>query len=213
MSSKIRAFAYLRVSSSGQVDGHGFERQEDTIRRFAQASGYEVVEIFRDSHTGTEEDRPAFSAMIAAIKANGVRTVLIESLDRLARSLSVQVALLSLLEREEITLRAASTGQDVTADVREDPMREAMVLMQAIFAQTEKKLLVRKLRAARDRKRSETGRCEGVPPFGELDGEADIVREIRRLRRRNPKTGRVRGYGQIAQELDRLGYQTRSGGA
>ena len=39
-----------------------------------------------------------------------------------------------------------------------------------------------------------------------------ILRGQGRLRRRNPKTGHVRGYGKIARELDRLGAPTRSGG-
>ena len=29
------AFASLRVSGKGQINGHGFDRQEDTIKRFA----------------------------------------------------------------------------------------------------------------------------------------------------------------------------------
>ena len=205
---KTEAFAYLRVSSTGQLDGHGLERQEETIRRFVKGRGYQVVETFRDTHTGTEEDRPAFSEMVAAVRANGVRTVIIESLDRLARSLSVQIALLSLLEREGISLVSASTGQNVTADMREDPMREAMVLMQGIFAQTEKKLLVRKLRKARDAKRAKNGRCEGPRPYGQdrkRPEKTKIIREIRRLRRRSPTTKKQRSYGAIAAALNRQG--------
>ena len=49
-------------------------------------------------------------AMVAAIRANGVRVVLVESLDRFARSLSVQLALLSVLEGEEAVPRGFGSG-------------------------------------------------------------------------------------------------------
>ncbi len=42
--------------------------------------------------------------------------------------------------------------------------------------------------------------CGGPAPYG-----TDVVREIRRLRRRNPSTGKQREYGEIAREIG-LGY-------
>lgn len=212
----INAFAYLRVSSAGQLDGHGFQRQDEAVQEYATRHGFQVVESFRDAHTGTEADRPAFSAMVGAIKANGVRHVIIERLDRLAREIGVQVALLGILQREGVSLVEASTGRDVTAALDDDPMAKALVSIQGVFHQAEKELLVRKLRKAREAKREETGRCEGVVPFGQDDQrpeEARVVAKIRRLRRRSPKTGRRRGYGIIADELNRRGLRTRKGGA
>ena len=204
MASNRPAFSYLRVSSTGQADGHGFDRQRSTIQAHAKGR-FRILEEFRDEHTGTEEDRPGFASMLAALKSNGVRVIVIESLDRLARSLSVQIALLSMLERDGITLISASTGQDVTADIREDPMREAMVLIQGIFAQTEKKLLVRKLRRAREAKRAKGERVEGRKPYG-----PGIVAQVRKLRRRK-KDGKGWSFARVAAELDRLEIPTKNG--
>ena len=86
----ISVFAYLRVSSNGQVKGHGFQRQEETISGFAAENGFTVVETFRDAFTGTEADRPEFNRMVATILGNGVHTILVESLDRLARDVMVR---------------------------------------------------------------------------------------------------------------------------
>ena len=75
-------------------------------------------------------------------------------------------------------------------------------------SQFEKANLVAKLKHARDRKRAETGRCEGrkpVPP--------EVIAEARRLARRNPKTGERRSLQQIADELAELGYLSPSGKA
>jgi DNA invertase Pin-like site-specific DNA recombinase len=197
------AFAYVRVSSSGQLDGHGLERQEDAIRRFARARRFRVVEVFTDAHTGTDAERPGFAAMVAALRANGTKVVLVESMDRVARSLSVQMALVGALEREGAALFSAATGQDVVADMRDDPMREAMVLMQGVFAQADKKLLTRKLRQARDAKRARGERCEGVRPYGEIPGEGAVLAVIRSMRR-----GR-HGFAAIAAALNAAGHRTR----
>ena len=36
---KAKAYAYLRVSSQGQVEGNGFDRQEDAIREYIKKLG------------------------------------------------------------------------------------------------------------------------------------------------------------------------------
>ena len=118
---------------------------------------------------------------------------------------TVQMALATILEQEGITPISASTGQDVTADVRDDPMREAMALIQGIFAQTDKKLLVRKLRRAREAKRSTGARVEGRKPY-----PPDVVDLVRKLRRRR-KRGVAWSYQMVADELTRVGVSTKNG--
>src|ERR1700678_865412 len=157
----ISVFAYLRVSSNGQVKGHGFQRQEETISGFASENGYAVTETFRDAFTGTEADRPEFNRMVATILGNGVRTILVESLDRLARDVMVQSLLLAKLAQHHITLINCVTGEDVTASMSEDPMRKALIQIQSVFSELEKSRLVSKLRRARGAKKEGTGKREG----------------------------------------------------
>ena len=54
--------------------------------------------------SGTKEsmDRPAWSAMITALLGNGVKTIVIEKLDRLARDLMVQEATIADLQKSVI---------------------------------------------------------------------------------------------------------------
>jgi DNA invertase Pin-like site-specific DNA recombinase len=56
----------------------------------------------------------------------GVKTVLVESLDRFDRDPLVQSALLSDLANEGLALIAANTGEDVTAAMQNDPMAAAL---------------------------------------------------------------------------------------
>lgn len=209
MPTLVPAFAYTRVSSSGQQDGHGPKRQLDTITRFARKR-FEIAGTFHDAHTGTEVERPAFAEMVAAIKANGVRTIIIESLDRLARELTVQQALLSVLQENGIALYSASTGQNITDDIRDDPMRAAMVQVQGVFAEVEKKLLVRKMKKARDEKRENGGHAEGQLPFGAKEGEKEVIDLVLKLRKPD-SLGRQRTLQQVAAELDRREIKPRRG--
>ena len=134
----MQAFGYLRVSGKGQVDGDGFTRQEETIRAYAEKAGYEVVELFREegvSGTKDELDRPAFQEMVAEILRNGVKTIIVERLDRLAREYRIQESLLIYLASKDITLINASTQENVTEAVQSDPMKKALIQIQGIFAE------------------------------------------------------------------------------
>ncbi len=203
------AFAYLRVSSKGQINGHGFDRQLATISRFARESGYEMKDCFRDAHSGTEADRPEFNRMLSVLLSNGVRTVLVESLDRLARDVMVQSVLLAKLAQHGITLLNCVTGDDVTAEMEKDPTRKAMIQIQSVFSELEKSLLVGKLRRAREAKRQQTGRCEGRKPYGERAAEPEVVSLMKSLRRQ--RSGRRMSFAKIAAELNNRAIPTRTG--
>ena len=205
----IPAFAYLRVSSKGQVKGHGFERQEETVTRFAKENGYTIKEVFRDAFTGTEADRPEFTRMVATILGNGVRTILVESLDRLARDVMVQSLLLAKLAQHGVTLINCVTGEDVTASMNDDPMRKALIQIQSVFSELEKSRLVSKLRRARAAKKEVAGKCEGRKAFGEKPGEMEIVDLMRSLRRKHG--GKRMSFARIAAELNNRNVSTRTG--
>lgn len=209
MIKRISAFAYLRVSGQGQVNGHGFDRQIETINTWATANRYGVQQTFRDAHTGTEADRPEFNRMLAEILGDGVRTILVESLDRLARDVVVQSLLLAKLAQHGITLISCATGEDVTAVLSEDPMRKALIQIQSVFSELEKSRLVAKLRRAREAKRQETGRCEGRKPFGEKPGESEAIELMRFLRRK--RAGKRMSFAKIAGELNQQRIPTRTG--
>lgn len=176
--------------------------------------GYEIVREFAEEGiTGDSSwtDRPAFQEMIGTILDNGVRTVFVENLTRLARAYVIADAILVYLASKGITLISADTGEDVTAAMSGDPMKKAMIQMQAVFSELEKNSLVRKLRAARARKRAEAGRCEGVKPFGNLPGEMDAIERMKRLRRKPVGKDKRLSFAKIADALEAEGFKTRSG--
>ena len=211
----MKAFSYLRVSDTSQVAGDGFPRQREAINRHAKQAGFEMVREFIEEGKSGETawaDRPAFSDMVSAILDNGVRTVIVENLTRLARAYVIQDAILVFLASKGVALISADTGEDVTAAFHGDPMKKAIIQMQAVFSELEKNSLVRKLKAARARKRIETGRCEGVKPFGTLPGEDEAVARMKALRRKPIGKAKRMSYAKIAAAMQAEGFATRSGG-
>ena len=209
----MRAFGYVRVSSKGQVDGDGFARQEEAIQGYAGKHGVTIEKVYREegvSGTKSEADRPAFKEMVAAILQDGVRTIIVESLDRLARAYSIQEQLLIYLAANNIEVINAQTEENVTQAIQSDPMKKAMIQMQGIFAELDKSLLVKKLRLASERKRheAEDGKCEGRKSYAEAAPE--VIREIKRLRRK-PKGGKPMTFREVADALNRQGFKTRTG--
>ena len=207
-----QAVTYLRVSGKGQVGGGGFPRQRDAIRRFAKRHRLEIVGEYRDEGvSGTKElaDRAGLAALLDRVESDGVRVVLVESADRLARDLMVSEVILGQFRQGGIRVLAAD-GTDLSAD--DDPTRKLIRQVLAAVAEFDKSVTVLKLRAARERVRLRNGRCEGRKPFGYYDGEPEIVALIRRLRRKPRGKGkRQLSCAKIADRLNADGVPTRTG--
>jgi DNA invertase Pin-like site-specific DNA recombinase len=207
-----KAYAYLRVSGRSQLQGHGFDRQLEVITTFCKNAGYEIDGVYKEQVSGTkdETERTEFSAMVNAILKNGVRTIVVESLDRLARELRIQEQLVIYVAAKGITLISATTEQNITKAYNGDPMRRAMIQMQGIFAELEKSLLVKKLRKAREQVRVDQGKCEGRKSYTEAN--PDLLQLIRKLRRKPRSSIKKKlTFDQVAERLNEAGYSATNG--
>lgn len=172
-----RAFGYLRVSGKGQVGGDGFPRQRAAIEAYCAGAGIEVVEWFEEqgvSGTVDAEDRPTWSMMLERIVGNGVRTVVIEKMDRLARDLIVQEKAIWQMKRLKVDL--VSTAEPDLGS--EEPGRVMIRQIIGAVAQNDKSTVVLRLRSARRKEKALNGRCEGRKPYGDKPGEAEVLEKI-----------------------------------
>ena len=207
---QVPAVAYYRTSSAANVgeDKDTLKRQRAAVEGFAKANGYALTgEHYDAAVSGADpiEERPGFSQLLDRIEANGVRTVIVEDVSRFARDQKAHILGLALLRERGVTLLSAD-GHNLTDDT--DEMVEAMISIMAVFAQVEKKRLVKKLKAARDRRSSELGhRVEGRKGYRETNPE--LVREAKRLAHGNRKE-RL-SLRAIAGRLAMQGYLTRTG--
>ena len=115
-------------------------------------------------------DRPGFRAMLNRIAGNGVRCILVESPDRFARDLTVQLTGHDYLKGLGVTLIPASAPDFFTEDT---PTAVLVRQVLGAIAQFEKTSLVAKLKAARDRKEAATGKCGGRKTYAEA--RPDVV--------------------------------------
>ena len=127
-----------------------------------------------------------FAEMLERLLGNGVRTIIVESPDRFARDLAVQLAGHDMLKAREIDLIAASAPQHFLEDTP-----TAVLVRQLLggVAQFEKATMVAKLAAARRRKRDADGKCEGRKTHAQKRPEA--VALAKALARRKPKGGQL----------------------
>jgi DNA invertase Pin-like site-specific DNA recombinase len=207
-----KALSYLRVSGKSQIGNDGFPRQRDTIDRYAQANGMEVIEEYRDEGvSGTKEmaDRAGLADLLDRLESNGVQVVLVERADRLARDLLVGEVILGQFRKLGVRVIAADSGTDLTVG-DDDPTRTLIRQVLGAVSQFEKSVIVLKLRAARERKRRRDGRCEGRKAFGDRPNEVKVLNRLRQLRRK-PRGGQRLSYAEVADVLNREGLSTRTG--
>ena len=165
----VEAVAYMRTSSATNAgaDKDSEQRQRRSIVGYAKRAGLVIVGEFNDpavSGADPIQSRPGFAALLDRIEGNGVRTVIVEDASRFARELMTQeLGLLALIKRG---VRVVTAGGDDLTDTS-DPSRVMMRQIAGSFAEYEKARLVAKLKAARDAKKAETGKCGGRKTYAE----------------------------------------------
>ena len=210
-----KAVSYLRTSSATNVgtDKDSESRQRDAISRFADASGFDIVNEYYDAAvSGADpiETRPGFRALLDRIESNGVRVVIVEDASRFARELMTQeLGILSLIRLGVRVL--CSNGDDLTDTA--DPMKKAVRQIAGAFAELEKARLVAKLKSGRDKRVAATGRCGGRIGIATLSPEVEAM--ARKLRRAAPsfglKPGKRMSLRDIAAKLAEAGHMAASG--
>ena len=176
----MNVVGYLRVSGRSQITGDGPERQRLSITSFCKSYGLTLVsDFFERGVSGTVEgmDRPEFTAMIEHIEVDKeIGAIVVERMDRLARDLMVQEFLLAECRKRNIKVFCADQGTltDMASDSG-DPTRKLIRQILGALAEWEKSQLVFKLRAARQRKKTQAGYCEGQRPFGSWPAEQEIL--------------------------------------
>ena len=215
----MRLAVYVRISSDSQLDGYGLDVQEAACRSWAKANGHKVVALFTDAGvSGATDalDRAGLSAALLALQAPpDAEGLLVARLDRLARALTVQEASLAIAWRAGARVYTADAGE-VHQDDPDDPMRTALRQVVGVFAELDRRMVVKRLRDGRSAK-AEAGRhATGSYAFGyqgegkgrqrdagPAPAEQATVERILELRAAN------RSYRQIAVTLDAEGLGPR----
>jgi DNA invertase Pin-like site-specific DNA recombinase len=210
---KLRAVAYLRVSTVEQKSGYGLDVQEKAVRGHARDAGLRIVGVVRDeaiSGSKGEDLRPGLAETLVRLENGDADVLLVPRLDRLARDVILQ---------ETILRRLIRTGKQVISvaepDVDSlDGQRKLVRVILGAISEYEAWLIAARLRAAREMKKARGGYWAGRPPYGlrasngalvKVPEEQAVIKRAKTLR----KTGL--SYRQIAARLDAEGHRPRSG--
>lgn len=222
----MRLVAYVRVSSDTQTeDGNGLDVQERMIRTWANKHRHELVALHTDaglSGSLPAEQRPGLASALDAVRLGEADGLVVRDLDRLARSVTVQEAVLAeLWKRPDVIICSVvgfvSTNGVVQRDDPDDPLRTAMREMAGVFAGLERRMLVKRMRDGRKAAAARGTRPVGAPPYGwaavggelvPIPAEQEALRLMRRMRKRGESTRAIAAA--LAADPER--YPTKRGG-
>jgi DNA invertase Pin-like site-specific DNA recombinase len=200
-----KAFAYLRTSSATNVgdDKDSEQRQMRAIEHYAKRNDIKIVGKYYDAGVKGSDpvmERPGFSALIADAAKKKIKLILVESPDRFARDLVVQITGHALLQTHEIAL-VPITAPDFF--LQDTPTAVMVRHILGAVAQFEKSTLVAKLKAARDRKSRKLGeRIEG------RRANPAAVQAAARILRHKPDIG----HRELSRKLAELKFLAPGGG-
>jgi DNA invertase Pin-like site-specific DNA recombinase len=211
----MKVVGYGRVSTARQVEeGLGLKVQERAIRSWARASHHRIVGMFRDegvSGSNGVEEREALPEALNLIAGGEAGGLVVARLDRLARNLTIQEAILARVWAAGGQVFTADMGE-IPKDDPEDPMRTALRQMVGVFSQLERSMIAARLRQGRREKARQGGFAFGSPPYGFRATGGELVpdqaeQEALALIRRLHKKGR--SLREIAVALEKAGHKPR----
>lgn len=163
----LSLIAYTRLSQSNPHEGESHAAQLERISAWATASGHTVTGHASDTLSGEDgpEDRPGFLDALEMIDEGLADGLAVSSLDRLARKLTTQEALLATVWRREASVFEIGMGE-VPQDDPNDPYRTFVRQVMGAAAQLERALIVKRMSDGR-RRAIARGRAIGpAPAFG-----------------------------------------------
>ncbi len=217
MSSKEgkRTATIIRVSDESQVEGHSLEAQRLGIEHWCGQRNYVLIKEYTEAgvsaHTDEIEKRPELLRLLQDAERGEFDIVVVHTLDRLARKLSIQMQVLSRLARAGVGFASVNDPFDYST-----PQGRLMLNQMGAYNEFFSDLLGIHV-SKTFRFMAESGLTVGSVPFGyqrqdkgqslKVDREAEVVKEAF-LRRAEGQS-----YGDIANWLNTQGFRTREGHA
>ena len=137
----MRAAIYARVSTDNQTT----ENQIQALVEVLTQRGWMLVEVFKDegiSGAKGRDERPALDKMLNAAADGEIDLIAAWSVDRLGRSLSDLIGIMSELDGAGVSLYLHQQAIDTTT-----PAGKAMFQMLGVFAEFERELIRERVNA------------------------------------------------------------------
>lgn len=214
----MRLAMYVRVSSESQLDGFGLAAQESACRKWAKVAGHKIVRVCKDeglSGTLGLADRPGLSCALGAVSEHAADGILVARLDRVARKLTVQEAILAQCWKLGGQMFTADAGE-VVEDDPDDPLRTLLRQIIGGVGEFDRGSISKRLRDGRKAKAATGKKAVGDYAYGyrgegkgrDRDAVPDAAEQVavaRIVELRNAG----QSFRQIASALDDQGLKPR----
>jgi DNA invertase Pin-like site-specific DNA recombinase len=151
---------YVRVSTIEQ----NAETQLMALRDYCQRMNYRITREYIDSgYSGKDDKRPAFEELLADVRSDKVRCIIVYKLDRIGRSLRHVLALFEEFKHKGIEFIATTQNINTTT-----PEGKMFFQLLGVFGEYERELIVSRTLAGLQRAKKQ-GKQLGRP-VGKKDG-------------------------------------------
>ena len=173
---KPLAAIYIRVSTEEQAQhGYSLAGQEDALKNYCSALGYEIYQIYRDEGKSAKDirHRPAMQELLSDAENNKFSAIFIYKLDRFSRSLKDLILTIDKLKEWGIDFVSLQDRIETAS-----ASGKLMFHIISAFAEFERNIIGERTTFGMARKSKEGG-AVSKPPFGykmmdkrlELDSE------------------------------------------
>lgn len=143
-----RAVIYARVSSTGERQST--ERQVADLKRYAAASGMEVVAVYEEKASGAKKDREKLAECVAFLKCGGAEHLLVSELSRLGRSLRQVLEVVDELTERGVNIYFQDHGMNtLTTKGTTNQVTKLLISMLGSFAEVEREQIASRLQSGR----------------------------------------------------------------
>ncbi|PYG86774.1 DNA invertase Pin-like site-specific DNA recombinase [Ruminiclostridium sufflavum DSM 19573] len=180
-----RACGYIRVSTEGQVkQGYSLEEQREEIIKYCLDNGLELVKIYDDkgisgARANEDElsiDRDGLMDMLAGLKNDNIKYVVVLSTSRLWRSDMVKVLIHRELKKHDVDIRAIDRPTyTIYSNNPNDILINGMFELLDTYERLE---IALKLKRGRVQKAKDGGYSGGGVPYGYVSKRGSKVMEI-----------------------------------
>ena len=145
----MTAVIYARVSSVGERQST--ERQVADLKRYAAASGMEVVAVYEEKASGAKKDREQLAECLAFLKGGGAEHLLVTELSRLGRSLRQVLEVVDELTERGVNIYFQDHGLNtLTPDGKTNQVTKLLISMLGSFAEVEREQIASRLQSGRE---------------------------------------------------------------
>ncbi len=203
---ETRVIGYVRVSTEDQTEnGVSLAAQRHRLQAYGEAHGLQLVRIEEDAGISARRttNRPGLQRALLALRDGDADGLVAVKLDRLSRTTSDILDLVSRAEKERWALHSIEERLDT-----ESPHGRFVVTVLAALAQMEREQIGERTRTAMAELRRQGRKTSSRPPFGfrfQGDRVVTVPSEHKILRRMLQHHAEGAGEYAVASALNRAG--------